>query len=150
MLKINKSIFILALSCMLLLPLSVFAKDKSNDFISPVKDGVVTIDFDEERGLKCIHMRSDDQMATSIDVLASADGKITQIFERDNDTYSVLIEHEDGYSTLYGGLKTVNFDINDKVKQEDIIGNTKTISMSFVIIHDDVRLENTRDLIGLN
>ena len=42
-----------------------------------------------------------------------------------------------------------NFNI-EKVKQEDIIGNTKTISMSFVIIHDDVRLENTRDLIGLN
>lgn len=150
MLKTNKSIFILSLSCMLLLPLSVFAKDKSNDFISPVKDGVVTVDYDEERGLKCIHLRSDDQMASSVDVLASADGTISQIVKKANDTYSVLIEHEDGYSTLYGGLKNVNYEENDKVKQEDIIGNTKVNSMSFVIIHDDVRLENTRDLIGLN
>lgn len=149
MLKTNKSIFILALSCMLLLPLSVFASDKPKDFISPVKDGVVTIDYDEERGLKCIHLRSDDQMASSVDVLASADGTISQIVKKANDTYSVLIEHEDGYSTLYGGLETVNYEENDKVKQEDIIGNTKVNSISFVIIHDDIRLENTKDLIGI-
>ena len=147
--NIKKNISLL-LSLLLVISLSsINSKVASDGFISPVKNGIITLDYNAKSGLKCIHIRSDDVMINSIEVQASADGKITSIGKNPIGNISLLIEHEDGYSTVYGGLSELNYSLGDEIKQGDIIGITTTNSMSFVIIHNNERLENTKELIGL-
>lgn len=148
--KTNMKKNISLLSLLLVISLSfINVKATSDGFISPVNNGIITRDYNAKSGLKCIHMRSDDVMSNSIEIQASADGKIISIATNSIGNISVLIEHEDGYSTVYGGLSELNYSLGDEIKQGDIIGITATNSMSFVIIHDNERLENTKELIGL-
>lgn len=128
---------------------AIETKAEMIEFINPVENGVVTVDYNVDKGLKCIHIRGADVTDNSLDVLAAADGEVVAVVESANGLFGVLVDHGDGYQTKYGGLESVNFAENDVVNQGDIIGETDTNSMSFVIIHDGERLVNTKELIGI-
>ena len=79
-------------------------------------------------------------------------GEITNIDKRLNGTYDVTITHEDGYISMYIDLGSVNYSVGDKVEQGNNLGKVSDNMdyLEFVIIKDNVRLENTKDLIVEN
>lgn len=116
-------------------------------FINPIKDGEVVRDFDAEKGYKRIAISNDD--IKNAEVLVSCDGKVKNIDKRLNGTYDVTITHEDGYITMYIDMGKVNFEVGSEVKQGDVLGKVSDNMkyLEFVIIKDNKRLENTKDLI---
>ncbi len=130
--------------------LSVCSVSAETSFISPIEDGEVVRDFDEEKGYKRIALTCED--INEAKVLVSADGEVTNIDKRLNGTYDVTITHEDGYISMYIDMGSVNYSIGDKVEQGDNLGKVSDNMdyLEFVIIKDNVRLENTKDLIVEN
>lgn len=116
-------------------------------FINPIEDGEVVREFDAEKGYKRIAISNDD--IKNAEVLVSCDGKVKNIDKRLNGTYDVTITHEDGYITMYIDMGKVNFEVGSEVKQGDVLGkiNDNMKYLEFVIIKDNKRLENTKDLI---
>lgn len=116
-------------------------------FINPIEDGEVVRDFDAEKGYKRIAISNDD--IKNAEVLVSCDGKVKNIDKRLNGTYDVTITHEDGYITMYIDMGKVNFEVGSEVKQGDVLGKVSDNMkyLEFVIIKDNKRLENTKDLI---
>lgn len=116
-------------------------------FINPIEDGEVVRDFDAEKGYKRIAISNDD--IKNAEVLVSCDGKVKNIDKRLNGTYDVTITHEDGYITMYIDMGKVNFTVGSEVKQGDVLGKVSDNMkyLEFVIIKDNKRLENTKDLI---
>ena len=130
--------------------LSVCSVSAETSFISPIEDGEVVRDFDEEKGYKRIALTCED--INEAKVLVSADGEVTNIDKRLNGTYDVTVTHEDGYISMYIDMGSVNYSIGDKVEQGDNLGKVSDNMdyLEFVIINDNVRLENTKDLIVEN
>lgn len=130
--------------------LSVCSVSAESSFISPIEDGEVVRDFDKEKGYKRIALTCED--INEAKVLVSADGEITNIDKRLNGTYDVTITHEDGYISMYIDLGSVNYSVGDKVEQGNNLGKVSDNMdyLEFVIIKDNVRLENTKDLIVEN
>ena len=130
--------------------LSVCSVSAETSFISPIEDGEVVRDFDEEKGYKRIALTCEE--INEAKVLVSADGEVTNIDKRLNGTYDVTITHEDGYISMYIDMGSVNYSIGDKVEQGDNLGKVSDNMdyLEFVIIKDNVRLENTKDLIVEN
>ena len=130
--------------------LSVCSVSAETSFISPIEDGEVVRDFDEEKGYKRIALTCED--INEAKVLVSADGEVTNIDKRLNGTYDVTVTHEDGYISMYIDMGSVNYSIGDKVEQGDNLGKVSDNMdyLEFVIIKDNVRLENTKDLIVEN
>ena len=130
--------------------LSVCSVSAETSFISPIEDGEVVRDFDEEKGYKRIALTCEE--INEVKVLVSADGEVTNIDKRLNGTYDVTITHEDGYISMYIDMGSVNYSIGDKVEQGDNLGKVSDNMdyLEFVIIKDNVRLENTKDLIVEN
>ena len=67
--------------------LSVCSVSAETSFISPIEDGEVVRDFDEEKGYKRIALTCED--INEAKVLVSADGEVTNIDKRLNGTYDV-------------------------------------------------------------
>lgn len=130
--------------------LSVCSVSAETSFISPIEDGEVVRDFDEEKGYKRIALTCEE--INEAKVLVSADGEVTNIDKRLNGTYDVTVTHEDGYISMYIDMGSVNYSIGDKVEQGDSLGKVSDNMdyLEFVIIKDNVRLENTKDLIVEN
>ena len=127
--------------------MSICGVSAETTFINPIEDGEVVRDFDAETGYKRIAISNDD--IKNAEVLVSCDGKVKNIDKRLNGTYDVTITHEDGYITMYIDMGKVNFEVGSEVKQGDVLGKVSDNMkyLEFVIIKDNKRLENTKDLI---
>lgn len=127
--------------------MSICSVSAETTFINPIEDGEVVRDFDAETGYKRIAISNDD--INNAEVLVSCDGKVKNIDKRLNGTYDVTITHEDGYITMYIDMGKVNFEVGSEVKQGDVLGKVSDNMkyLEFVIIKDNKRLENTKDLI---
>ena len=127
--------------------MSICSVSAETTFINPIEDGEVVRDFDAETGYKRIAISNDD--IKNAEVLVSCDGKVKNIDKRLNGTYDVMITHEDGYITMYIDMGKVNFEVGSEVKQGDVLGKVSDNMkyLEFVIIKDNKRLENTKDLI---
>lgn len=127
--------------------MSICSVSAETTFINPIEDGEVVRDFDAEKGYKRIAISNDD--IKNAEVLVSCDGKVKNIDKRLNGTYDVTITHEDGYITMYVDMGKVNFEVGSEVKQGDVLGKVSDNMkyLEFVIIKDNKRLENTKDLI---
>ncbi len=127
--------------------MSICSVSAETTFINPIEDGEVVRDFDAETGYKRIAISNDD--IKNAEVLVSCDGKVKNIDKRLNGTYDVTITHEDGYITMYIDMGKVNFEVGSEVKQGDVLGKVSDNMkyLEFVIIKDNKRLENTKDLI---
>ena len=134
---------IYALACVLLL--STTSTDLT--FINPINDGEIVSDFEEAKGIKSVSIRPDNLLIDN-EVIASEDGTVTSIDKRADNAFVVVVQHADNYQTMYSGLTSVELQIDDDVKQGDIIGNLgDNTRLDFVIIKDNVRLENTSSII---
>lgn len=109
-----------------------FAKQKEENisnisFKSPLKKAIITNFFDKDGGIYIATFENDE-------VSAIADGKI--ISKSDN---SVIIQHENGYVSIYENLSQIT--TNTQVVQGEIIGiiansnSFKNSSMYFEITH---------------
>ena len=127
--------------------MSICSVSAETTFINPIEDGEVVRGFDAETGYKRIAISNDD--IKNAEVLVSCDGKVKNIDKRLNGTYDVTITHEDGYITMYIDMGKVNFEVGSEVKQGDVLGKVSDNMkyLEFVIIKDNKRLENTKDLI---
>lgn len=142
MAQIKKIILLIGVMLM-----SICSVSAETTFINPIEDGEVVRDFDAETGYKRIAISNDD--IKNAEVLVSCDGKVKNIDKRLNGTYDVTITHEDGYITMYIDMGKVNFEVGSEVKQGDVLGKVSDNMkyLEFVIIKDNKRLENTKDLI---
>ena len=142
MAQIKKIILLIGVMLM-----SICGVSAETTFINPIEDGEVVRDFDAETGYKRIAISNDD--IKNAEVLVSCDGKVKNIDKRLNGTYDVTITHEDGYITMYIDMGKDNFEVGSEVKQGDVLGKVSDNMkyLEFVIIKDNKRLENTKDLI---
>ncbi|MCI5774117.1 MAG: M23 family metallopeptidase [Erysipelotrichaceae bacterium] len=130
--------------------MSVSGVNAESLFINPIEDGEVVREFDEKKGYRRIAISDED--ITKANVRVSCDGKVKNIDKRLNGTYDVTIEHDDGYLSMYIDMGEVNYAVGSEVKQGDTLGKVKDNMdyLEFVIIKDNVRLENTKELITEN
>lgn len=116
-------------------------------FINPINDGNIISDFDEIKGIKSITIRPENLLIDN-EVIASEDGVVILIDTRPDNSYVVVIQHADNYQTMYSGLSNVDVKLDDTIKQGSTIGSLgDRTRLSFVIIKDGIRLENTSSLI---
>ncbi|MCI5773894.1 MAG: M23 family metallopeptidase [Erysipelotrichaceae bacterium] len=121
------------------------------EFISPIDDGKIIVNYDEEKNYHSVDILDQNAVndMTETSIVASEDGTVSGLlYHLSTDTYSIIIDHEDGYSTKYSNLKEIDVELKDKVKQGDIIANAKNNRLGFIIIKDGKRLENTKELIA--
>lgn len=107
---------------------TVAKADSEISFLKPV-DGTIGMIFSDER---LVYSKTLDEWVThkAIDILApvnaevkaSADGKIIDISESVKYGFTITIEHKNGYTSKYSGIKeNTFFKIGDNVKQGDVI-----------------------------
>lgn len=137
--------------------ISTFAKDIEKDKIdepeigiaSPIDDGILFTDFNEENGFRHITIRNENLLNEYTDILASEDGKVITLGVTPNDKYYVVIQHGDGYLTKYSRLSSLNISLKDEVSKHDVIGQSIENKVEFIIIKDGERLANTSEILGL-
>lgn len=81
-------------------------------------------------GSETFHEGIDIPMSIGIEVLAAASGTVADAgFDMEHGNY-VLIEHEGGYTTLYGCLDEIRTNQGDQVKVGDVIGTVGSTGRS--------------------
>ena len=63
-------------------------------------------------------------------VLAVADGKVTKAEYSSAYGYHIVIEHADGYETVYAHLQEIKVDVGDSIKNGDEIGTVGATGMA--------------------
>jgi len=115
-------------------------KEEELTFIKPVEGELQkgfakdTLMYSETLGEWSIHLGIDIKADTTTVVKASANGKVKSIKNDPRYGLSVIIEHKDGYETLYSNLLTAEFvKVGEEVKQGQTIGtvgNTATFEVA--------------------
>lgn len=103
------------------------------EFNTPIDDGKVILDFKEKSGFQKIAIQDQDAINDLSDTMvkASADGIISGIYKNiAQGTYSIVIDHENGYQTLYSGLEIIEVELEDQIEQNTIIAQAKKIKLN--------------------
>jgi len=79
---------------------------------------------------KKFHKGIDIQAPTGTKVLASADGKVIKAEYSTGYGYHIIIEHNEQYTTKYAHLSKITVDVNDLIKEGDIIGKVGSSGLS--------------------
>lgn len=95
------------------------------EFINPVPDGTISVGFGVQDAAKqSFHYGVDIKAPQIGNVVAAADGKITEIATNDEYGSYIIITHSDEISTLYGGLGEILPDMGENVDAGKTIART--------------------------
>lgn len=121
----------------------------------PVDSRIVSTEFNPDADLSISDGRKHYGMDIStqsqiIPIYATAAGTVTTATFHPEFGYYVVIDHYNGFTTLYAHCTELNVTVGDKVKRGDIIGTTGTTGMSSGIhCHYEIQLngvyQNPRD-----
>ena len=116
---------------------------KNLSFINPINNGKVVSDFDENKGVYSISIRPE-SLIEDTKVISSEEGKVVSIEKRADRNNVIVIEHTNGYKTVYSGVDDVTVSINKTVEKGEQLGYLNNLSrLDFVIIKDNERLKNS-------
>ena len=102
--------------------------------------GVVT-DVD---GKEAYHKGIDIRVPAGSEVLAAADGKVSDVAEHEDGTLWITVAHEQNWSTVYGRLGEASVASGDEVKQGDALGTPANEILHFEVLEG----ENEKDPVG--
>ena len=99
---------------------------------SVVRDHVLdTLIYQESVGWFETHHGVDLVSETSTDVLAAAEGTVTDVYTNDSEGTVVVIKHNDVYTAIYGSLNSdVTVKVGDKVERGQKIGTTSATAQN--------------------
>lgn len=128
------------------------AKTKAITFVKPV-DGEITKEFAKEKLVYsntleewATHLGIDIKAAKTTVVKASEAGTIKSIKNDPRYGLSVIIEHQDGYETLYANLLTAEFvKVGEQVKQGQSIGTVGDTATFEVVDEPHLHFEITKN-----
>lgn len=121
---------------------------KNLSFINPINNGKVVSDFDENKGIYSISIRPE-SLIENTKVISSEEGKVISIDTRADKNNVIIIEHTNGYKTMYSGVTDVTVSINKTVEKGEQLGYLNNLSrLDFVIIKDNERLKNSSEYIN--
>ncbi|MGN0993065.1 MAG: peptidoglycan DD-metalloendopeptidase family protein [Intestinibacter sp.] len=121
---------------------------KKLSFISPINNGKVVSEFDENKGVYSISIRPE-SLIEDTKVISSEEGKVVSIEKRADRNNVIVIEHTNGYKTVYSGVDDVTVSINKTVEKGEQLGYLNNLSrLDFVIIKDNERLKNSSEYIN--
>lgn len=121
---------------------------KNLSFINPINNGKVVSDFDENKGIYSISIRPE-SLIEDTKVISSEEGKVVSIEKRADRNNVIVIEHTNGYKTVYSGVDDVTVSINKTVEKGEQLGYLNNLSrLDFVIIKDNERLKNSSEYIN--
>lgn len=121
---------------------------KNLSFINPINNGKVVSDFDENKGVYSISIRPE-SLIEDTKVISSEEGKVVSIEKRADRNNVIVIEHTNGYKTVYSGVDDVTVSINKTVEKGEQLGYLNNLSrLDFVIIKDNERLKNSSEYIN--
>ena len=121
---------------------------KNLSFINPINNGKVVSDFDENKGVYSISIRPE-SLIEDTKVISSEEGKVVSIEKRADRNNVIVIEHTNGYKTVYYGVDDVTVSINKTVEKGEQLGYLNNLSrLDFVIIKDNERLKNSSEYIN--
>ena len=121
---------------------------KNLSFINPINNGKVVSDFDENKGVYSISIRPE-SLIEDTKVISSEEGKVDSIEKRADRNNVIVIEHTNGYKTVYSGVDDVTVSINKTVEKGEQLGYLNNLSrLDFVIIKDNERLKNSSEYIN--
>ena len=115
-------------------------KANGKDFIWPADGGVITSGFGMRDGE--FHKGYDIAAAKTLQIKASAPGKV--IFSGWKNDYGnlIIVSHSDGYTTYYAHNKENNASVNDVVKQGQVIAVMgSTGDSTGVHLHFEIRID---------
>ena len=121
---------------------------KNLSFINPINNGKVVSDFDENKRVYSISIRPE-SLIEDTKVISSEEGKVVSIEKRADRNNVIVIEHTNGYKTVYSGVDDVTVSINKTVEKGEQLGYLNNLSrLDFVIIKDNERLKNSSEYIN--
>lgn len=121
---------------------------KNLSFINPINNGKIVSDFDENKGIYSISIRPE-SLIEDTKVISSEEGKVISIDTRADKNNVIIIEHTNGYKTMYSGVTDVTVSINKTVEKGEQLGYLNNLSrLDFVIIKDNERLKNSSEYIN--
>ena len=121
---------------------------KNLSFINPINNGKVVSDFDENKGVYSISIRPE-SLIEDTKVISSEEGKVVSIEKRADRNNVIVIEHTNGYKTVYSGVDDVTVSINKTVEKGEQLGYLNNLPrLDFVIIKDNERLKNSSEYIN--
>ena len=121
---------------------------KNLSFINPINNGKVVSDFDENKGVYSISIRPE-SLIEDTKVISCEEGTVVSIEKRADRNNVIVIEHTNGYKTVYSGVDDVTVSINKTVEKGEQLGYLNNLSrLDFVIIKDNERLKNSSEYIN--
>lgn len=121
---------------------------KNLSFINPINNGKIVSDFDENKGIYSISIRPE-SLIEDTKVISSEERKVVSIEKRADRNNVIVIEHTNGYKTVYSGVDDVTVSINKTVEKGEQLGYLNNLSrLDFVIIKDNERLKNSSEYIN--
>ena len=120
---------------------------KDIGFSVPVSSGVVVENFGivaDAEGNDAYHNGIDIKIPADSEVLAAADGTVSDLSEHDDGTVWVTITHAQHWSTVYGRLGEVRVAVGDKVTKGAVIGKPAANILHFEVREDEVEKDPVR------
>jgi hypothetical protein len=109
------------------------------DYSDFVLSGLLSEDSDAEMTISPTGILS---FVTEGCVYPAADGKISQITQNDNGTYTVKISHTDSFTGIIDGLDYISYEVGQNVKNNVPIGYTNGNAEVKVTMYSDGQLLN--------
>ena len=120
---------------------------KDLDFSVPVSSGVVVENFGivaDAESNDAYHNGIDIKVPADSEVLAAADGTVSDLSEHDDGTVWVTVAHSQHWSTVYGRLGEVRVAVGDKVTKGSVIGTPAADILHFEVREDEVEKDPVR------
>ena len=113
-------------------------KETDADFIWPAKGKVITSFKQRNDGV--FSKGIDIQTQAPLDVLASRGGKVVFVGNLSGYGKTLIIDHEDDYSTVYSGDSSIAVKYGDKVAQGTVIAKTgDPLKKGYSALHFEIR-----------
>ena len=120
---------------------------EDTSFAVPVSSGVVVEEFGviaDADGKESYHKGIDIQVPAGSEVLAAADGKVSDVSQHDDGTYWITVAHERNWSTVYGRLGEAKVAVGDEVKKGDVLGTPANEILHFEVLEDQTEKDPVR------
>ena len=120
---------------------------EDTSFAVPVSSGVVVEEFGviaDADGKESYHKGIDIQVPAGSEVLAAADGKVSDVSRHDDGTYWITVAHERNWLTVYGRLGEAKVAVGDEVKKGDVLGTPANEILHFEVLEDQTEKDPVR------
>lgn len=111
------------------------------DLAIPVSSGVVVEKFGvvtEAGGKEAYHNGIDIRVPAESEVLAAADGKVSDISTHDDGTVWITVAHEKNWFTVYGRLGETGAAVGDEIKKGDVLGVPANEILHFEVLEKEI------------